>query len=147
MSIIQTIVYLVDGNGVKQPFYADWDGTAYVLFSQPYVNGVPVSSTNQMPVLSKPSPFTVISLNQSEVVTANQPIIALNAGNCTAGGLLITSDPNGFYVNQAGVASTSPSGSTFFIGAGVPFALLPSVGPVYVNATESGLIIQGYGLQ
>lgn len=128
------------------PFYAVFDGTANVLCSQSFIGGAPVTLDNPLLVNSKPIPFNIITLNASQVVTANQPINALLAGQCLGGGMLITEDPNGFYVNQAGVAGTAQSGSTFWYGPNVPCELVPSTGAVSVNATSAPLTIQGYGL-
>lgn len=129
-----------------QPFYAVFDGTANVLCSQSFIDGGPVTLANPLLVNSKPLPFTIVTLNASQVVTAFQPINALLAGQCLCGGYLITNDPNGFYVNQAGVAGTAQSGSTFFYGPNVPCLLVPSAGAVSVNASEAPVTIQGYGL-
>lgn len=128
------------------PFYALYDQTANSLSSQSFINGMPVSPTNPLPVSTKPYPFTIITLNASQVVTPNQPIFALLDGQCTCGGYLITEDPNGFYVNQAGTAGTAQSGSTFFYGPNEPCTLVPSTGFVSVNSASAPVTIQGYGL-
>jgi hypothetical protein len=139
------ILQLQTGAGL-QPFYGVFDGTANVLCSQSFIGGAPVTLANPLLVNSKPLPFNIITLNASQVVTANEPIFALLAGQCLCGGSLITQDPDGFYVNQAGTAGTAQSGSTFFYGPNEECKLVPSNGAVSVNATAAPVTIQGYGL-
>ena len=145
MALTPTVIQLQTPSG-PLPFWAVFDGTAYTLSSQSFMNGLPVSLANPLLVNSKPLPFNIITLNASQVVTANEPIFALLAGQCLCGGSLITQDPNGFYVNQAGTAGTAQSGSTFFYGPNEECKLVPSNGPVSVNATAAPVTIQGYGL-
>jgi hypothetical protein len=108
-------------------FYAVFDGTAYVLCSQSFIGGAPVTLANPLLVNSKPLPFNVITLNASQIVTPTQ-------------------DPNGFFVNQAGTAATAQSGSTFYYGPNEPCTLVPSNGAVSVNSAGTAVNIQGYGL-
>lgn len=96
-------------------------------------------------ILQKPAPLTLNPLVNTTVNTAGTAITVLNAGQCTAGGVIHTTNTAGMYVAQLGAAGTTDSGDTMFVPANTSYEIIPNAGSVSVNATTVPLSVSGYG--
>jgi hypothetical protein len=146
----QDILFLITGSvgaQVPTPVYFENDGTGNVPFSQPSIAGVPVSPTAPMPVGTNPGLRTQIALDVGTITNAGTAVVAIATGHRTAGALLQTGNAAGFYVNEIGTAGTTVGNGTMFVFQYQVWQPSPSTGAVSVNATVSGVVLSGWGLQ
>jgi hypothetical protein len=109
------------------------------------------ASPSRAATVTVPGPLTIVPLDIAVVATANTAVQALNPGEHVAGGYLVTSNAAGICVSENGIAgvATGYVGTTFTtcVAANVDYPLSPSITPVSVNSTGTGVNISGYGLK
>lgn len=92
---------------------------------------------------------TFVPLDAATVVTGGTAVVALKAGNRTAGGWI--QNPvggNPLCINEVGTASgTTSSGNTTCIAAGQTYTLAPSSNAVSVISSDSSHAFSGYGFR
>lgn len=146
----QTTLPIIDGDGTRRLLFVTLNGSNYTFQSTPRVNGAQVDVTNPMPVLTKPAPYTLVTLDVATVTTGGTAVTALSAGHRTAGGWIsnpATATIN-LGINEIGTASgTTSAGNTTFIAPGQTYTLAPSANAVSVISSDSSHPFSGLGYQ
>lgn len=129
------------------PMLAIKSGTGtYAFGSIQFVNDLPVSTDNPLPVSQRLAQLTLVPLDIATITMAGTPVNAISAGHRLQGGILVTADIGGMYVNELGLAGTTVAGGTMFVAPNQPYFLAPSVNAVSVNSTVSAVALAGYGM-
>lgn len=87
-------------------------------------------------------------LNNNIVTTGGTAVIALNAGQARCGGEIVSNNAVGICVDEiqsAGTITGTPS-STICVPTNVTFTLVPTANSIYINASASGVVVGGFGL-
>jgi hypothetical protein len=120
-------------------------GGTVLMWLNSFGQAIPSSLSNPMP--TSPGSLTIVPLRISAVTTGGTAITALNAGDATKGGFVITSNAAGICIDQvttAGVATGTPS-TTVCVAQDQSYTLTANSHAVSVNSTASSVSLAGQG--